>query len=735
MNVLKHQDLVPAGRMVSYASFIAEESSPAGCPQVSRATVFVSHVWKMTTKDFFEVCLAEMGEEEYAWIDLYLHNQYQGAVSDIGDANSMYWIDKFGQLIRGIGKVIAIVTDWEKPMMLTRIWCLFELNAAIDSGAVLKFVSTAAERQDLSLNLADKFEYLEALVKRIDVRHCDATRPHEIQDKGIFLVKLHGMEDEVNEKLRTQMRKWLAGAAQDVIRRASPKRAPLTAAQQAAEVLITGGARKTRLLEACPRLPEAIGTLNDCVVLVFCVVALLMLAYISEVICVYSGPVDDPEFGVNWTYESTALGVLMESSPNLGRMLAALIICMALLAVGVIGEYLLRIHQVRRGLPIATAVCAGWAVRRVTSIGWVVFLLTAVSISGTLAMQLAGAANTRFGQSAEAVAVWVSFALLVLQLAGASMRIVQQRLQLAASSAFYRAKLAVFVGWLQLRDSEGSNAATEHAEQTFRRAHNDLQEINGERGAFDKILRNATGLTSSELSNFAAPGLARSLSDLGRVREAWELRKQVDAQVESGSIFRARMAAAVCAPPAEIMMLLTNAGETAEGTRHVLGPMYPEMAEFLERMTSGELPELQVLWDKLPPMMRAKGDDPISPWIKIKCKDRALYKRQGENVTSLALPTDISGMPAGVRYEVEIGMQGLSYSEEEWEIAYAELGGEGCHTVDELMAHRNVLASRMRNAKLKKCGKFGFAASIAAVLLFGVWVIFERVLVAAFEEY
>lgn len=124
MNILKHRDLVPVGKKVSYASFIAEESDSSGRRKVGVATVFVSHVWKMTARDFFEVCSKEMREDDYAWIDLYLHNQYQGAVSTIGDENSVYWINKFGELISGIGKVIAIVTDWEKPVMLTRIWCL-----------------------------------------------------------------------------------------------------------------------------------------------------------------------------------------------------------------------------------------------------------------------------------------------------------------------------------------------------------------------------------------------------------------------------------------------------------------------------------------------------------------------------------------------------------------------------------------------------------------------------------
>ena len=44
MNLLKHQDLAPAGKQVSYANFIAEESDSSGRRKVGEATVFVSHV-------------------------------------------------------------------------------------------------------------------------------------------------------------------------------------------------------------------------------------------------------------------------------------------------------------------------------------------------------------------------------------------------------------------------------------------------------------------------------------------------------------------------------------------------------------------------------------------------------------------------------------------------------------------------------------------------------------------
>ena len=70
----------------------------------------------------------------------------------------------------------------------------------------------------------------------IEVRDCDAKRPHEIQDKAIFLGKLQGIEDEVNAKLRREMRRWLAEAAEGVIARTDPHRPPLTEAQLALEL-------------------------------------------------------------------------------------------------------------------------------------------------------------------------------------------------------------------------------------------------------------------------------------------------------------------------------------------------------------------------------------------------------------------------------------------------------------------------------------------------------------------
>ena len=44
MNTLKHQDLAPAGKQISYAEFIAAERDSSGRRKVGPATVFISHV-------------------------------------------------------------------------------------------------------------------------------------------------------------------------------------------------------------------------------------------------------------------------------------------------------------------------------------------------------------------------------------------------------------------------------------------------------------------------------------------------------------------------------------------------------------------------------------------------------------------------------------------------------------------------------------------------------------------
>ena len=103
----------------------------------------------METGEFLDVTIANMGEEDYAWIDIFVYPQFSE-----GDGSTDAWIKRFDNMIVGIGKVVrstaartlfglccplqrvtmsqvAVMNRWRRPIPLERIWCLFELVCAM----------------------------------------------------------------------------------------------------------------------------------------------------------------------------------------------------------------------------------------------------------------------------------------------------------------------------------------------------------------------------------------------------------------------------------------------------------------------------------------------------------------------------------------------------------------------------------------------------------------------------
>ena len=519
------------GRQIAVAEFIVAESDSSGRRKVGTATVFVSHVWKMATREFFEVCLEELGEDDYAWIDLYLHNQYSGTQS------TAYLIQRFDSLVGGIGRVIAIVTDWEDPVLLKRIWCLFELNSAIDTGADLTFVASTEQRMGLSLNLADKFRELDDIVNNIDVRKGEATVD---ADRVIFLEKLDGMIDRVNDKLRRELRRWLANSAEAVATRTNPHREALDEAAMALEVTALGkaGAAQTRLIERYPRLPASMLLLSySCFVSGFC----WALSW-----CIPDGDFF-PVFGDSWH---------LFDIPN-ASLFTIVCLLFSFETLGRLSRHLEQ-HQLARQLrapPLFPQVVVRHRMKMRT-LG-VVF---GVALSCALVWLAAAVGFRKFSGWQIAVPVTLACAILAF--------LVQMTLEIAVDAAVSRASLLVKVGWLRLSLGEINNRSNLHpgaAIAMFWGAHAELMALVG---------------TDDPVSGYvAAPGYARVLCESGRTEEALRLVAEVDDAATRGQkwspfdirrananqwklygcLVRANMAAAVRAPDVDVMGLLSEA--------------------------------------------------------------------------------------------------------------------------------------------------------------------------------
>ena len=88
---------------MAFADTVADETDVGGRRLVDLATVFVSHPWNMAVKEFFEVCIAELGDGDYSWIDNFMYAQFGE-----GDGSTEAWIGRFDSMITGIGKVVRI---------------------------------------------------------------------------------------------------------------------------------------------------------------------------------------------------------------------------------------------------------------------------------------------------------------------------------------------------------------------------------------------------------------------------------------------------------------------------------------------------------------------------------------------------------------------------------------------------------------------------------------------------
>ena len=87
---------------VALSDTLAGQTTPDGRLIVDSATLFLSHAWMMETGEFLDVTIANMGEEDYAWIDIFVYPQFSE-----GDGSTGAWIRRFDNMIVGIGKVVS----------------------------------------------------------------------------------------------------------------------------------------------------------------------------------------------------------------------------------------------------------------------------------------------------------------------------------------------------------------------------------------------------------------------------------------------------------------------------------------------------------------------------------------------------------------------------------------------------------------------------------------------------
>ena len=139
----------------------------------SCSLIAVSHSWQYKFLEVVDALLEfarsqPAGLGTVAWMDVFCHCQHTKLVPSFD-----FLTTRFVGLVGDIGHVVTVLLPWNKPVVLTRTWCVFEVYACMATWGRFDVAMPAAERSRfLEGMLEDSGVYYKAL-SEINSRQSD----------------------------------------------------------------------------------------------------------------------------------------------------------------------------------------------------------------------------------------------------------------------------------------------------------------------------------------------------------------------------------------------------------------------------------------------------------------------------------------------------------------------------------------------------------------------------------
>jgi tetratricopeptide (TPR) repeat protein len=144
---------------------------------IAEANVFISHAWKYKFLDVMEAVElfvkheGRRADETVIWFDMYSNSQHQ-----TGDRPFEWWRGVFINAIKKLGMVLMILDPWDKPITLTRAWCVMELLAceSTQSRFAVSMSNTEGKRFAATVNSEGAVWNFHNMLSRVNTAKCEA---------------------------------------------------------------------------------------------------------------------------------------------------------------------------------------------------------------------------------------------------------------------------------------------------------------------------------------------------------------------------------------------------------------------------------------------------------------------------------------------------------------------------------------------------------------------------------
>ena len=223
-----------------------------GADAVGKATQMISYSWGYTVGDIVATLVehcraAELDPKRtYIWICCMCVNQHRVKESQAAGevVSTEAFMAEFEPKVTEIGHVLAMMAPWDKPLYLSRIWCVFEMFTATKLGAdkcKVDIVMPPAEMKAFEADVVDGGGGIEAVFKVFGATRIEDAEASVEADKTAILKQVAAGpgHQELNNGVNALLRRWVF----DVIHGLAERRG-----REAAALGVEEGAEK-KLLE------------------------------------------------------------------------------------------------------------------------------------------------------------------------------------------------------------------------------------------------------------------------------------------------------------------------------------------------------------------------------------------------------------------------------------------------------------------------------------------------------
>ena len=176
------KDVVFAPLTAATQLSLCEQLQAEGDVGVNVAAWFVSHAWMSEFVELLEALEhffadTPQGLDTCIWLDLVSTSQH-----GVFNRPPQWWAATFQTAIQSMGNMVMVISPWDKPVTLTRAWCILELYACCcNSACRFEVALSNNQRQLLEVQCLDSADSFNSFLANVNTESSQCSRESDRQ--------------------------------------------------------------------------------------------------------------------------------------------------------------------------------------------------------------------------------------------------------------------------------------------------------------------------------------------------------------------------------------------------------------------------------------------------------------------------------------------------------------------------------------------------------------------------